>query len=56
MMMREWFEWFEVVRSWHFLLELTENDNLKTFASYILIRRYSIAFNIHAQFKKVIEL
>ena len=35
MMMREWFEWFEVVRSWHLLLELTENDKLKNFPSYI---------------------
>lgn len=34
MMTREWFEWFEVVRSWHLLLELTENDKLKNFESY----------------------
>ena len=35
MMTREWFEWFEVVRSWHLLSELTENDKLKNFESYI---------------------
>ena len=48
MMTREWFEWFEVVRSWHLLLELTENDKLRTL-NLIYVRRFSITLNIHAQ-------